>query len=179
MNGWVKLGRKDVALAPGAAAKRLHRALAGLDCVAAVRSNGGGCALNLGVAAARLCVALIPRLCQSCHRHLHPIIHPFHGADNDKVFDQEAYISESSLFLKISCENYGDDVFPNVRIAGDTTIMYVLHYIGYLKDGKNKVMYLENFHLSSRMMGSMVTTFGRRILNNTIRCARLSPSRGN
>jgi phosphoadenosine phosphosulfate reductase len=41
--------------------------------------------------------------------------------------------------LKISCENYGNAVFPNAMIAGDCVITHLLHRLGYLKDGKCKV----------------------------------------
>jgi len=75
------------------------------------------------------------------------------------AFDQEAYIAESkemrlkhleeqAMFaLKIACENYGNAVFPNAMIAGDCVITHLLHRMGYLKDGKCKVMVVDTFHL--------------------------------
>jgi len=85
-------------------------------------------------------------------------------AEDDKVFDQEAYISESkemrlkhleeqAMFsLKIACENYGNAVFPNAMIAGDTVITHLLGRMGYLKDGKAKVMVVDTFHLFPETM---------------------------
>ena len=75
----------------------------------------------------------------------------------DKIFDQEAYIAESkemrlkhleeqAMFaLKIACENYGNAVFPNAMIAGDVVITHLLHRMGYLKDGKAKVMVVDTY----------------------------------
>jgi len=83
---------------------------------------------------------------------------------DDKVFDQEAYIAESkemrlkhleeqAMFsLKIAVENYGNAVFPNALIAGDTVITHLLHRMGYLKDGKAKVMVVDTFHLFPETM---------------------------
>jgi len=80
------------------------------------------------------------------------------------VFDQEAYIAESkemrlkhledqAMFaLKIACENYGNAVFPNAMIAGDCVITHLLHRLGYLKDGKCKVMVVDTFHLFDETM---------------------------
>eukprot|EP00574_Skeletonema_japonicum_P001907 CAMPEP_0201740614 /NCGR_PEP_ID=MMETSP0593-20130828/46393_1 /ASSEMBLY_ACC=CAM_ASM_000672 /TAXON_ID=267983 /ORGANISM="Skeletonema japonicum, Strain CCMP2506" /LENGTH=447 /DNA_ID=CAMNT_0048234935 /DNA_START=17 /DNA_END=1360 /DNA_ORIENTATION=- len=85
-------------------------------------------------------------------------------AEDDKVFDQEAYIAESkemrlkyleeqAMFsLKIACENYGNAVFPNAMIAGDVVITHLLHRMGYLKDGKAKVMVVDTFHLFPETM---------------------------
>mmetsp|Transcript_39127 Transcript_39127/g.93695 ORF Transcript_39127/g.93695 Transcript_39127/m.93695 type:complete len:441 (-) Transcript_39127:180-1502(-) len=85
-------------------------------------------------------------------------------ADDDKVFDQEAFIAESkemrlkyledqAMFaLKIACENYGNAVFPNAMIAGDVVITHLLHRMGYLKDGKAKVMVVDTFHLFPETM---------------------------
>ena len=84
--------------------------------------------------------------------------------DDDKIFDQEAYIAESkemrlkhleeqAMFaLKIACENYGNAVFPNAMIAGDVVITHLLHRMGYLKDGKAKVMVVDTFHLFPETM---------------------------
>eukprot|EP01083_Nonionella_stella_P077628 212067_1 len=85
-------------------------------------------------------------------------------ADDAKVFDQEAFIAESkemrlkhleeqAMFsLKIACENYGNAVFPNALIAGDVVITHLLHRMGYLKDGKAKVMCVDTFHLFPETM---------------------------
>lgn len=81
-----------------------------------------------------------------------------------EIFDQEAYIAESkemrlkhledqAMFaLKIACENYGNAVFPNALIAGDCVITHLLHRMGYLKDGKCKVMVVDTFHLFPETM---------------------------
>ena len=83
---------------------------------------------------------------------------------DDKIFDQEAYIEESkemrlkhleeqAMFaLKIACENYGNAVFPNAMIAGDMVITDLLHRMGYLKDGKAKIMVVDTFHLFPETM---------------------------
>ena len=85
-------------------------------------------------------------------------------ADDNKIFDQEAYIAESkemrlkhleeqAMFsLKIAVENYGNAVFPNALIAGDTVITHLLHRMGYLKDGQAKVMVVDTFHLFPETM---------------------------
>jgi len=82
----------------------------------------------------------------------------------EEIFDQEAYIAESkemrlkhleeqAMFaLKIACENYGNAVFPNAMIAGDCVITHLLHRMGYLKDGKCKVMVVDTFHLFPETM---------------------------
>merc|ERR1711966_316109 len=79
-------------------------------------------------------------------------------ADGD-VFDQEAFIAESkemrlkhleeqAMFaLKTSCENFENPVFPNAMIAGDCVITHLLHRLGYLENGKCKVMVVDTFHL--------------------------------
>lgn len=81
-----------------------------------------------------------------------------------EVFDQEAYIAESkemrlkhleeqAMFaLKIAVENYGNAVFPNALIAGDCVITHLLDRMGYLKDGKCKVMVVDTFHLFPETM---------------------------
>merc|ERR1719313_570569 len=78
---------------------------------------------------------------------------------DDKIFDQEAFIAESkemrlkhleeqAMFaLKTSCENFDNAVFPNAMIAGDCVITHLLHRLGYLKNGKCKVMVVDTFHL--------------------------------
>jgi len=74
-------------------------------------------------------------------------------------FDQEAFIAESkemrlkhleeqAMFaLKTSCENFENAVFPNAMIAGDCVITDLLGRLGYLKDGKAKIMVVDTFHL--------------------------------
>mmetsp|Transcript_9373 Transcript_9373/g.15583 ORF Transcript_9373/g.15583 Transcript_9373/m.15583 type:complete len:428 (-) Transcript_9373:50-1333(-) len=76
-----------------------------------------------------------------------------------EVFDQEQFITESkdmrlkhleeqAMFaLKIAVENYGNAVFPNALIAGDCVITHLLNRMGYLKDGKCKIMFVDTFHL--------------------------------
>ena len=83
---------------------------------------------------------------------------------NKPIFDQEAFITESkemrlkhleeqAMFaLKIACENYGNAVFPNALIAGDVVITHLLHRMGYLNDGKCKVMVVDTFHLFPETM---------------------------
>ena len=85
-------------------------------------------------------------------------------ADDVKIFDQEAFISESremrlkhleeqAMFaLKIAAENYGNAVFPNALIAGDVVITHLLDRMGYLKDGKVKIMVVDTFHLFPETM---------------------------
>jgi len=82
----------------------------------------------------------------------------------ETVFDQEQFIAESkemrlthleeqSMFaLKIACENYGNAVFPNAMIAGDVVITDLLGRMGYLKDGKAKIMVVDTFHLFDETM---------------------------
>merc|ERR1719201_2922988 len=85
-------------------------------------------------------------------------------AEDEKVFDQESYIQESkdmrlkhleeqAMFaLKIAVENYGNAVFPNALIAGDSVITHLLHRMGYLADGRAKVMVVDTFHLFPETM---------------------------
>jgi len=81
-----------------------------------------------------------------------------------EVFDQEQfntegkemrlkYLEEQAMYaLKISCENYGNAVFPNAMIAGDVVITHLLHRMGYLNDGKCKIMCVDTFHLFPETM---------------------------
>lgn len=81
-----------------------------------------------------------------------------------EVFDQEQFnaegkemrlkhLEEQAMYaLKISCENYGNAVFPNAMIAGDVVITHLLHRMGYLKDGKCTVMCVDTFHLFPETM---------------------------
>ena len=82
----------------------------------------------------------------------------------EEVFDQEKfntegkemrlkYLEEQAMYaLKISCENYGNAVFPNAMIAGDVVITHLLHRLGYLKDGKCTIMCVDTFHLFPETM---------------------------
>ncbi|CAJ1967075.1 unnamed protein product [Cylindrotheca closterium] len=82
----------------------------------------------------------------------------------EEQFDQEQFIAESkemrlkhleeqAMFaLKIACENYEGAVFPNAMIAGDVVITHLLHRLGYLEDGKCKVMVVDTFHLFPETM---------------------------
>ncbi|GMI19406.1 hypothetical protein TrCOL_g4748 [Triparma columacea] len=54
--------------------------------------------------------------------------------------------------LKISCENYGNAVFPNAMIAGDVVITHLLGRLGYLQNGKAKIMVVDTFHLFDETM---------------------------
>mmetsp|Transcript_28900 Transcript_28900/g.60921 ORF Transcript_28900/g.60921 Transcript_28900/m.60921 type:complete len:465 (+) Transcript_28900:96-1490(+) len=79
-------------------------------------------------------------------------------------YDQEQFIAESKEMrlkhleeqamyaLKISCENFDNAVFPNAMIAGDVVITHLLSRLGYLKDGKCKVMVVDTFHLFPETM---------------------------
>ena len=63
------------------------------------------------------------------------------------------YLEEQAMYaLKISCENYGNAVFPNAMIAGDVVITHLLDRLGYLKDGKCKIMVVDTFHLFPETM---------------------------
>jgi len=85
-------------------------------------------------------------------------------ADDEEQFDQEKFIAESkemrlkhleeqAMFaLKVSCENYGNAVFPNALIAGDVVITHLLDRLGYLKDGKCTIMCVDTFHLFPETM---------------------------
>ncbi len=87
----------------------------------------------------------------------------------DDAFDQEQfnaegkemrlkYLEEQAMYaLKISCENYGNAVFPNAMIAGDVVITHLLHRLGYLKDGKCKIMCVDTFHLFPETMEFLKT----------------------
>merc|ERR1719201_3188416 len=63
------------------------------------------------------------------------------------------YLEEQAMFaLKISCENFENAVFPNAMIAGDCVITHLLGRLGYLQDGKCKVMVVDTFHLFPETM---------------------------
>lgn len=79
-------------------------------------------------------------------------------------FDMEASIQESKdmrlqhleeqamYALKLAVENHDNPVFPNAMIAGDCVITHLLHRLGYLKDGKVKIMVVDTFHLFPETM---------------------------
>merc|ERR1712087_377197 len=79
-------------------------------------------------------------------------------------FDQEKYNSvgkemrlkhledQAMYALRISCENHNNAVFPNAMIAGDVVITHLLHRMGYLKDGKCKIMVVDTLHLFPETM---------------------------
>mmetsp|Transcript_15108 Transcript_15108/g.14586 ORF Transcript_15108/g.14586 Transcript_15108/m.14586 type:complete len:441 (-) Transcript_15108:80-1402(-) len=108
-------------------------------------------------------------------------------ADDDKAFDQEQYIAESkemrlkhleeqAMFaLKIACENYENAVFPNAMIAGDVVITHLLHRMGYLKDGKCKVMVVDTFHLFPETMEFLNEIEGHYDFKAEIFCAEGVP----
>jgi len=87
------------------------------------------------------------------------MLQPITRAAVSMGFDQEAFIQESkdmrlkhleeqAMFaLKTSCENFDNAVFPNAMIAGDCVITHLLHRMGYLKDGRAKIMVVDTFHL--------------------------------
>jgi len=74
-------------------------------------------------------------------------------------FDQDNYnsvgkkmrlkhLEEQAMYaLKVSCDNHNNAVFPNALIAGDSVITHLLHRMGYLKNGKCKIMVVDTFHL--------------------------------
>lgn len=86
-----------------------------------------------------------------------------------EVFDQEqfntkgkemrlAHLEEQAMYaLKISCENYGNAVFPNAMIAGDIVITDLLSRLGYLESGKAKIMVVDTFHLFPETMEFLKT----------------------
>jgi 3'-phosphoadenosine 5'-phosphosulfate sulfotransferase (PAPS reductase)/FAD synthetase len=106
--------------------------------------------------------ALVNRVASSRHAANSVVIRRM--ADDSKIFDQEVFIAESkemrlkhleeqAMFaLKIAAENYGNAVFPNALIAGDVVITHLLHRMGYLQDGKVKIMVVDTFHLFPETM---------------------------
>ncbi len=83
------------------------------------------------------------------------------------------HLEEQAMFaLKISCENFDNagefellvycesssadltyfPVFPNAMIAGDVVITDLLGRMGYLKNGKAKIMVVDTFHLFPETM---------------------------
>ena len=91
---------------------------------------------------------------------------PFSGLKMaEEQFDQEQFIAESkemrlkhleeqAMFaLKIAVENYGNAVFPNAMIAGDVVITHLLHRMGYLENGKAKVMVVDTYVIINPVVG--------------------------
>mmetsp|Transcript_131756 Transcript_131756/g.229057 ORF Transcript_131756/g.229057 Transcript_131756/m.229057 type:complete len:466 (+) Transcript_131756:102-1499(+) len=63
------------------------------------------------------------------------------------------HLEEQSMdALKFCAENFANPVFPNACIAGDVVITSLLDRLGYLKDGKVKVMVVDTFHLFDETM---------------------------
>jgi len=105
----------------------------------------------------------------------------------EKIFDQEQYIAESkemrlkhleeqAMFaLKIACENYGNAVFPNAMIAGDVVITDLLARMGYLEDGKARIMVVDTFHLFPETMEFLKTLEKRYNFEAEIFCAEGIP----
>lgn len=104
-----------------------------------------------------------------------------------EIFDQEQYIAESkemrlkhleeqSMFaLKIACENYGNAVFPNAMIAGDVVITDLLARMGYLDNGKAKIMVVDTFHLFPETMEFLKTLEDRYNFKAEVFCAEGIP----
>ncbi|KAK3287359.1 hypothetical protein CYMTET_5129 [Cymbomonas tetramitiformis] len=59
---------------------------------------------------------------------------------------------QSMAALKLAVEGMDGPVFPNALIAGDCVITHLLSRLGYLKDGKCKVMVVDTFHLFDETM---------------------------
>jgi phosphoadenosine phosphosulfate reductase len=90
-------------------------------------------------------------------------------AEKVEIFDQEQFIQESKdmrmkhleeqamYALKIAVENYGNAVFPNAMIAGDIVITDLLARMGYLENGKAKIMVVDTFHLFPETMEFLKT----------------------
>jgi phosphoadenylyl-sulfate reductase (thioredoxin) len=79
-------------------------------------------------------------------------------------FDMEASIQKTKdmrlqhleeqamLALELAIENHDHPVFPNAMIAGDCVITHLLHRMGYLENGKVKVMVVDTLHLFPETM---------------------------
>jgi phosphoadenosine phosphosulfate reductase len=80
------------------------------------------------------------------------------------AFDMESLIQESKEerlahlekqamdSIKVAVENHENAVFPNAMIAGDCVITDLCARLGYLKDGKVKIMVVDTFHLFPETM---------------------------
>lgn len=98
-----------------------------------------------------------------------PLARPATSLRMAEAFDQEqfntkgkemrlAHLEEQAMYaLKISCENYGNAVFPNAMIAGDIVITDLLSRLGYLESGKAKIMVVDTFHLFPETMEFLKT----------------------
>lgn len=105
----------------------------------------------------------------------------------EEVFDQEQfnnegkdmrlkYLEDQAMYaLKISCENYGNAVFPNAMIAGDVVITHLLGRMGYLKDKKCKIMCVDTFHLFPETMEFLKTIEGHYDFKAEVFCAEGVP----
>ncbi|GKZ00645.1 hypothetical protein MPSEU_001016700 [Mayamaea pseudoterrestris] len=102
----------------------------------------------------------------------------------DAAFDQEqfnakgkelrlAHLEEQAMYaLKISCENYGNAVFPNAMIAGDCVITDLLGRLGYLgENGKAKIMVVDTFHLFPETMDFLKTLESKYNFKAEVFCA--------
>lgn len=108
-------------------------------------------------------------------------------AEAVKVFDQEQFIQESKdmrlkhleeqamYALKIAVENYGNAVFPNAMIAGDVVITDLLARMGYLQDGRAKIMVVDTFHLFPETMEFLKVLESKYGFNAEIFCAEGIP----
>jgi len=104
-----------------------------------------------------------------------------------EVFDQEQfntegkdmrlkYLEDQAMYaLKISCENYGNAVFPNAMIAGDVVITHLLGRMGYLTDGKCKIMCVDTFHLFPETMEFLKKIEGHYDFKAEVFCAEGVP----
>ena len=100
-----------------------------------------------------------------------------------KIFDQEQFIQtskdmrlqhleEQAMYaLKIAVENYGNAVFPNAMIAGDVVITDLLHRMGYLQDGRAKIMVVDTFHLFPETMEFLKVLEDKYEFKATVFCA--------
>jgi len=105
----------------------------------------------------------------------------------EEVFDQEQfnnegkdmrlkYLEDQAMYaLKISCENYGNAVFPNAMIAGDVVITHLLGRMGYLKDKKCKIMCVDTFHLFPETMEFLKKIEGHYDFKAEVFCAEGVP----
>mmetsp|Transcript_37284 Transcript_37284/g.44492 ORF Transcript_37284/g.44492 Transcript_37284/m.44492 type:complete len:432 (+) Transcript_37284:62-1357(+) len=104
-----------------------------------------------------------------------------------EVFDQEQfnnegkemrlkYLEDQAMYaLKISCENYGNAVFPNAMIAGDVVITHLLGRMGYLKEKKCKIMCVDTFHLFPETMEFLKKIEGHYDFKAEVFCAEGVP----
>jgi phosphoadenylyl-sulfate reductase (thioredoxin) len=104
-------------------------------------------------------------------------------AEQVKIFDQEQFIQtskdmrlqhleEQAMYaLKIAAENYGNAVFPNALIAGDIVITDLLYRMGYIQDGRVKIMVVDTFHLFPETLEFLKVLEDKYQFKATIFCA--------